>query len=152
MAPLLAAAPASIALACNLHCISPACLAASRCSACAENCVSWSGASLHRRRKDHSNPCPLIVQGSCRFCNAISRLLCTNTSPASLSLSLSPSPFVLAAACCRTAPEAMAGGSLYGLRAFNDLIRGGTLLYITSCPAAPSSLSLSLSCGVEHHR
>jgi hypothetical protein len=38
----------------------------------------------------------------------------------------------------------MAGwGGLYGLSAFNDLIHGCTLLYITSCPAAPRSLSLS---------
>lgn len=54
-----------------------------------------------------------------------------------LRLSLSPPPAFVPAA-----GEAKAGGSLYGLSAFNDLIRG-TLLYITSCPAAPfSSLSL----------
>lgn len=92
-------------------------------------------------------PPPLIVQGSCRFRNASSRV-CGTTSPppqlslrpASLSLSLSQLQLL---SSLLAAAEAMAGGGgLYGLSAFNDLIHGCTLLYITSCPAAPPSISL----------
>lgn len=92
-------------------------------------------------------PPPLIVQGSCRFRNASSRV-CGTTSPppqlslrpASLSLSLSQLQLL---SSLLAAAEAMAGGGgLYGLSAFNDLIHGCTLLYITSCPAAPRSISL----------
>jgi len=87
--------------------------------------VKWSGG---RFIEGPQQSVPLIVQGSCRFCNAISRL-CTTTS----TLALFSPAFSLLQLLCSLLPNSR--------KQFNDLIRGGTLLYITSCPAAPFSLS-----------